>query len=53
MTLAYSPPTWALRFSGWTRCDRVIELSVVEHLRPDIVVDNAADVLQKLAIDIF
>ena len=34
------------------RCDRVIDLPVIEHLCPDLVVDDSADMFPKLAIDV-
>ncbi len=35
------------------RVDRKIKLAVIQHLGPDIVVDDASDVLEKLAVDVF
>src|ERR1039458_2910629 len=34
------------------RGDRKIELAVVEHLGPNVVIDDSADMLKKLAVDV-
>ena len=37
---------------GRVRGDRIVELPVVQHLSPDVVIDDSPDVLQKLSIDV-
>jgi hypothetical protein len=38
--------------SGFLSTDRIEELAIDEHLRPDAVVDDVSAVLKKLAVDV-
>src|ERR1039458_168989 len=48
----HAHPGWTVRHGWRFRRHRVVELPVVEHLRPDAAVDDAPDVFQELAVDV-
>src|SRR5579883_362730 len=52
VTNSHASPTGAARLRRWVRSDLEIELPVIKHFSPDVVINDAADVLQELAVDI-